>query len=460
MKEYKSSYYNFIKDYGENKIAYNSKTGAVCLIEKDSTDKFMQIIENPEAADHTEEFFKNILEEGFIVEKDHDELQDLKELNHMVSSVSNVLRLTILPTETCNFTCPYCFIYTHRNKHMLEKTWKALFKLCQDFCEKNKDEKGFLLNLIWYGGAPLLVGKKIIEFMNKINNLLSQYPNGTLQSSILTNGYLLDFEMFQQLCRVNVRHIQVTVDGDAENHDKLRTLANNQPTFDKIYSNLLSIKENVLKDEKFTFAIRCNFLKSSVESSKRLIELFKKDFSQDKRFSLYFRPVYDFETDHESDEIEKSDFFGMTEGIQKQNELLLLTGQDIKHEYSVSNPLPEPIPSWCDSVNQNAYIIGYDGSIYICDTLITESEKAVGVLNDDGTITLKEEAKCWRKSIFERFDEVDGGSVQECIQCKLLPVCMGGCVRTRINNKGKACFWTEELIYKAMDEYAKLYGST
>ena len=49
-----SSYYNFIKDYGENKIAYNSKTGAVCLIEKDSTDKFMQIIENPEAADHTE----------------------------------------------------------------------------------------------------------------------------------------------------------------------------------------------------------------------------------------------------------------------------------------------------------------------------------------------------------------------------------------------------------------------
>ena len=172
-----------------------------------------------------------------------------------------------------------------------------------------------MLNLIWYGGEPLLVGKKIIEFMNKINNLLSQYPNGTLQSSILTNGYLLDFEMFQQLCRVNVRHIQVTVDGDAENHDKLRTLANNQPTFDKIYSNLLSIKENVLKDEKFTFAIRCNFLKSSVESSKRLIELFKKDFSQDKRFSLYFRPVYDFETDHESDEIEKSDFFGMTEGI-------------------------------------------------------------------------------------------------------------------------------------------------
>ena len=40
--------------------------------------------------------------------------------------------------------------------------------------EKNKDEKGFLLNLIWYGGEPLLVGKKIIEFMNKISEFAPQ----------------------------------------------------------------------------------------------------------------------------------------------------------------------------------------------------------------------------------------------------------------------------------------------
>lgn len=457
MKNYKSSNYNFIKDYKDNKkIAYNSKTGAVSMVSQESAEEFMKILSDPDKNANTE-LYNNMLEEGYIIPEDYDELEELKEVNQMMSTVKNTLRLTILPTETCNFTCPYCFIYTLRNKHMVSETWDALYKLCQNFCEDNKDSEGFLLTLIWYGGEPLIAVERIIAFMKKINKLLLNYPNATLHSNILTNGYLLTHETFQKLCDVNIRRIQVTVDGDADNHDKLRTLPNKKPTFNTIYSNLLEIIQKASKEDVFYIAIRCNFLKSSVPSAMRLIEKFKQDFSHDSRFSLYFRPVYNFDTDRNSDEIAKSDYFSITDGIRMQNKLLYATGQEIKELQSVSNPLPQPIPSWCDSVINNAYIIGYDGSIYICDTLITDRKDSVGILKNDGSIELYEKAKCWRKNIFERSDEIDGGAVEECIKCKLLPVCMGGCTRTRMDNKGKSCFWTEELIYKAMDEYAEMY---
>ena len=114
--------------------------------------------------------------------------------------------------------------------------------------------------------------------MQKINKLLERYPNGRLHSSIVTNGYLLTYKIFQELCDANVRQIQVTLDGDAENHDKYRTLSNKRPTFHTIYSNLLEIKDKVAKDEKFSFAIRCNFLKSKYSQCKTINRVILKRF--------------------------------------------------------------------------------------------------------------------------------------------------------------------------------------
>jgi uncharacterized protein len=458
MKKFKKSYYNFIKEYNGNTVIYNTKTGSVSIISPESSNDFLSIIENPNAENVNDKLFQQMLSEGYIVDEQFDELNDIRELSNTSRSFSNVLRVTVLPTETCNFTCPYCFIYTMRNKHMTDETWKALYKMFYNFCEKNKDSEVFFLNILWYGGEPLIMADKIISFMQKINKLLERYPNGRLHSSIVTNGYLLTYKIFQELCDANVRQIQVTLDGDAENHDKYRTLSNKRPTFHTIYSNLLEIKDKVAKDEKFSFAIRCNFLKSSIPSARRLIELFSKDFLSDGRFNLYFRPVYDFETDRNSDDINESDYFGITAGSEMQNQLLLETNQDIKQVAGISNPLPEPIPSWCESVAEHAFIIGYDGSIYICDTMITDTDKAVGYLKMDGTIELNSKADCWRKTIFERDGENDSDASKECMVCKMLPICMGGCVRSRMDSGKNTCFWDEDLIYKAMDDYAKVYG--
>lgn len=185
MKKFKKSYYNFIKEYNGNTVIYNTKTGSVSIISPESSNDFLSIIENPNAENVNDKLFQQMLSEGYIVDEQFDELNDIRELSNTSRSFSNVLRVTVLPTETCNFTCPYCFIYTMRNKHMTDETWKALYKMFYNFCEKNKDSEVFFLNILWYGGEPLIMADKIISFMQKINKLLERYPNGRLHLSLI-----------------------------------------------------------------------------------------------------------------------------------------------------------------------------------------------------------------------------------------------------------------------------------
>lgn len=459
MMNYKASRYNFIKKNSNGgKIIYNTKTGAIDLIEPESVQKFDKILQSSGTENlENDELFNAMYQEGYIVEESKDEVQDIIDWNKTSSNVENIAYLTILPTETCNFTCPYCFIYTFREHHMTSETWDALYNYCEKFFEKNKENQWCQLDISWFGGEPLIVANQIIEFMQKIKELMKCYPNSRMNSSIVTNGYLLTYEVFQKLVNLDVRRFQVTLDGDAENHDKLRTLANKKPTFNIIYNNLLEILNNVPANEDFDFAIRGNFLRSSIPSCERLLKMFKKDFGHDKRWHIYFRPVYNFDTDRDNINDINSDIVGCEEGVRIQNRLSMDSYNTNPNELrNITNPLPQPTHSWCTSINQNAYIIGYDGSVFSCDTMITERKDAVGLLLSDGTIKLNENAKIWKRSIFDSRDRL-GAMLDECLACKLLPVCVGGCNRSRMVRGENPCFWNETLIYDAMDEYSEAY---
>ena len=84
--------------------------------------------------------------------------------------------------------------------------------------------------------------------------------------------------------------------------------------------------------------------------------------------------------------------------------------------------------------------------------MIVEKEQSIGYLNRDGKIIFNKNADIWKKSIFEANDEQS----QKCLKCKLLPICMGGCNRARHVTGKNPCFWTEDLIYKAMLDYCKM----
>lgn len=160
--------------------------------------------------------------------------------------------------------------------------------------------------------------------------------------------------------------------------------------------------------------------------------MYKEDISDDNRFRIYFRPVYNFETDRDDISQVESDICGEEEGGSIQNRLFISTLDETENVLEkVTNPLPMPTQAWCTSIKHNAHIIEYDGAIFSCDTMIVEKDKAIGILKREGDIILNKNAEIWKKSIFEsqkRLREMG----EECIRCILLPVCVGGCNRASV----------------------------
>jgi radical SAM protein with 4Fe4S-binding SPASM domain len=88
---------------------------------------------------------------------------------------------------------------------------------------------------------------------------------------------------------------------------------------------------------------------------------------------------------------------------------------------------------YCYAERENQVIINYNGDIYKCSVCGFKPEERVGFLNMGGKIVYEE----------ERLNKWVGANLFEegCYSCKFLPLCMGGCRKTRLEhaNTGSYC---------------------
>lgn len=447
----KQSYYNFTLELDDSSLLiYNTKSGAIAHIDQDEASDALNALENLQDDSVLElDITKQLNKAGFLIEENKNEIEDIKKWHEKYKTLETRISMTLLPAEACNFACPYCFIYEQRPLIMEDWVYDAVYT----YLEEQAKEHGEKLNLhfTWYGGEPLLAADKILNFMPKLNGLVDKY-NIKLSSSILTNGYLLNIELFEQFIKLGISSYQITVDGTKENHDKLRFLkTDNSGTFDTIWKNILYIKKSELD---FSLSIRANFLKTNLDIMNDLLELYSQDIGDDKRFNLYYRPVYHFETTRNDIETINDELCSSDEGVKLQTELAFKTlkklNKEIDYENRIFNPLPQPTWTWCESEREKSYILGADGLIFSCDTLFTDKEHSIGEITREGKISLKkDEWKKWKGSFF------DDTTINQCLKCKQLPLCFGGCRRSRFASGNFHCFWTEDIIYNSMKRYSQ-----
>lgn len=443
----KPSVYNIITIDNNSTLIFNLRTSAFVAIDSDSlTTDLLNELEtgatdcpnllnvkttNPSLVD-------NLTTGGFVIDSIHNEFAEVKSRYEKYRNSDDQLALTLLSSEGCNFRCPYCFIYSRRGMNMTDEVYSSVLKLVEHRAKQN-----LKLKIAFFGGEPTLNHGKNIDLMESINRMANVFGFSKVSYSIVTNGYLLTKSMFEDYIKRGMEHIQVTLDGTRESHDKTRFHASGSGTFDTIWNNLLSLRS---VDGNFNFAIRANFLKSNQDSMKALASDFQREFGHDLRFTLYFKPVYDFSSDRNEIDSIQNDIFTLDEGQDVQMSLNLysagISGK-LRSEFLYSNPLPYPIPGWCDTVLQNFFVIGADGLIFKCDSAIGDELYSIGQLSTNGEITLSENSLPWTESIY------DSSDTDKCRSCKLLPICQGGCQRRRVEGQ-KDCHQTEDLVKKAM----------
>ena len=366
---YKQSMFNYIYPTADNELLlYNSYGGFASLASISATDFDLIVKSLADKNIENNQKFQKLKSLGYFVTSDTDETL-LCEQKYMDIVEESTLRLIILPTEKCNFCCKYCYETFEKGK-MSSETQDSLIK----FVRKNI-MKFSSMEVQWFGGEPL-EALDVIENLSNAFISICRAAKRNYTSSMTTNGYNLTLDTFKKLYSLKVYNYQITIDGIKPTHDSQRVLRNGNGTFDKIVSNLATIKTNI-KSGIPKFTIRTNFTKYIAQYIDEYIDYFSSLFSDDARFSFSFQKAADWggnRVQNMSDNLIDNDFF---------MELLNKISQyKNKLDISPHSALMNGKTCVCYANKRYSFVIGSDGTIYKCTGDFKLPQNNIGYLQD------------------------------------------------------------------------------
>lgn len=408
------SFYNLEIEVEEGILIYNILTRGFALLNKK---EYIEFYKNENLWSNDEEKLREMAKNGFIVESD-DKEQYLKKFDEIRKNFKDYLNITFVPTNFCNFNCPYCFEKNKKYK-MTDSVLEKSIEFVKELINKNKDLKN--VSVGFFGGEPLLELDKIIKFGRSIKNMC-EIRGIKFSSSIITNGFYFDLRTASALkSKCNLNMVQITFDGSREFHNARRS-----NSYDILMKNLDEVKN--IRDLRINLRIQVD--KENIVSIKNLLIDLKK-FNGYPNIRIFFSPILgEFEENKSNTEI----YFTFEEfgKIYVDKILPMLLELDIKN----FDLYPRPYAGGCSFASNNSFIIDADGSLKECLELVGSKESF-------GTIFSKNYE---RKLVKIDLDDT-------CKECKFLPLCNGSCPLRVLRGEKRCVFWK----YALKDYLKKLY---
>jgi len=153
---------------------------------------------------------------------------------------TKALELILLPTEKCQLRCTYCYEDFALGKMPAD----IVVGIKRLVAMRMPDLRRFRLS--WFGGEPLLARGIVLDVSHHCRMLAAEH-GVAFHGSMTTNGMLLDQKMLRSLNEAGVNDFQITLDGAPQFHNRTRITLHGGPTFQRIWDNLLAIRESELK---------------------------------------------------------------------------------------------------------------------------------------------------------------------------------------------------------------------
>ena len=424
----KLSKYNFFYEYKKdpNKyVAYNSFSNSLALLERQ---KYIQLQEfasgKIEGLDNT--FEQELMKGNFLI---GDEINELEILEHRMNKSrygSGILGLTIAPTLNCNFRCIYCYEKgRYKNSKMDEETEEAIVEFVCRYIPKITG-----IAVSWYGGEPLLVFDVIERLSERLIKIAREHKLW-YSAGMVTNGYLLTKGKAQRMAELGVKNIQITIDGNKKTHNQKRPLVDGSGTYSRIFENLEEVN-GILE----SVAIRVNTDKNNPYAITSVCEEIKK--RKLVNVVAYPAPIRGTEDCYNIDScIGKTEFFNLEYEVLKTFP---------KKEYIRYIQQKYPILSGnsCGADSDLAFVIDADGNLYKCWSDIGNDSVRFGNIKT-GEWNVQNEIIYIKDKPMDR---------DICRECRLLPICLGGCpyeVRQGVQDK---CIYSEKLLGNYLQDIA------
>lgn len=432
----KASKYCHFRPLDEGRVAaFNARTGSYLVITEKCRNALQSLQFVPESVSLAERMI--LSEFGFLLDDSEDELRMIRTQLFISRYQDRSIGMTIAPTMACNLACTYCY----------EAGYGATQSMSKDVEEavidyiKHELIRPRPVAINWYGGEPLVASDQVIR-MSKVLKGMAEEAGARYSASIVTNGTLLNQFLTTQLADLNIRSMQITLDGPKEVHDvrrKYRT--GTASSFDAIINNLRTIDFGPIQ-----VVIRCNVDKTNSTAWKELLQqLHDLGFHKSDKFAVYpglVMPWGGFCSDV-SDCLTEKEFVPIKWEFEAFAKGLGFRG----------GHRPAPKGHYCGADTAYLFTVGPDGSEYKCWNHIGDRSRVVGNI----LLNLPNPSPCLD------WCNYDPTKDEQCRDCDILPICLGGCPEKASYRERRACdLWRLEIEQNLQDwarEWHKEVGS-
>lgn len=412
-----SKYNHFIPFSEDESIAYNALSNSLALIKNENLQIYNSYINEGIKIENTQ-LFNDLVRGSFLIDDNLNELDVVRYNMLRGRFATNVLTLTIAPTSECNFSCTYCYEKKILNsEYMSEKVQDAIIHLL----EKQKFNLQ-ALSVVWYGGEPLLAISIVKSLSLRLMQICKE-SNISYSAYMITNGYLLTKENLAILHELEINFLQVTLDGNEEQHNKRRPLANGGKTFKTILNNLRNGYDLLPK-----VSLRVNIDKDNMLVGDEIMVYLKEYGLLDKVIPYYGCVRNDNDCYEEQKCISSCDF------AEKEYEFAIKT-------YKRHRQYPSLKSSFCCADRLCGYVIAADGAIYKCWSDIGNLDKSIGNILESFN---------YSNDIYLKYMLFDPTQLSPCKECDILPICMGGCPFQRLSNGRQQCSNYKYILKKCL----------
>lgn len=425
----KLSEYTIIKNFEEELVLYNLITGAILSVDSEVKELVKKLYDTGDISIINDEKVKEVLTEGGFIIENYDEISFMNYISKKSRDNRNTLSLTLIPTLKCNFKCPYCYEVNSVKESMSSSIISKIPTFITNILSKNKIDK---IKVMWYGGEPLLALDTIEILKNQIDSI-AKNEDIEVEYSMVSNGFLINNDNLERIKSLNLRDIQITIDGPEQIHNKRRILKNGKPTYSVIM-------DNIQKLTKFTkVLVRINVDNTNHKDTSEILKDLEKIINRENLIIYIARvdPINSEEIDNIC--LTNKEFSNVEIDFNRK---LLEDGYYV-------NLVPPLGLALCGAMTSLCYVIDPFGDVHKCWNTVGIREDRVGNISDDNDMSVNE---IMNDILWSNADMLD----EECKKCKVLPLCYGGCSYYKVKGKKRCISFKEnidDLLFMKYKEY-------
>ncbi len=359
--------------------------------------------------------------------------------------------LLIKPASgACNLRCKYCFYADEMENRehtvrrmMTNESFDAILRKAVLHLENTHDDN--ILSLGFQGGEPMLAGLDF--FKGAVASVRSVVPKHiSVRFFIQTNGMLINDE-WAEFFKENEFLVGVSMDGSGELHNKNRVDAGGKGTHRAVQRGMARLKSRGCDFNVLTVLTREN-----ARSSGGTYCFFKSQGLFWQQYIPCIAPLGGDNTPWSLDAASYGEFLCRTFDLWYDD---LMSGRAIynrefENYIAILAGFP-PEDCGMTGICSVQYLIESDGSVYPCDFYALDDYLLGNLLSGDSF-----------EDIDRRRDEIGFISrsrllPEECLSCRYLPLCRGGCYRNRDKNgKNRFCESCKMLFNHALPRMERL----